>query len=68
MCNGTNTGNLVPWRAIQCLWEKKASPIKYLIHLIEVYGDGVMGVQHAISAVFDNGLTDIHNDEGRRWV
>jgi len=50
MFNGTDNGNLVPWTAIQGLWEKKASPIKYLIHLIEVYGDGVMGVQHVISA------------------
>jgi len=29
---------------------KKASSIKYLIHLIQVDGDGVMGVQHVISA------------------
>jgi hypothetical protein len=72
MCNGNDIGNMVPQEVhsvIRFLWAEHVSPIKIHCQLIEVYGDGVMSVQHVRNwcREFENGRTNIHNDDRTGW-
>ena len=49
MCSGNNTGNVVPRRRSHCdsdFMGERLSSIEIHRQLLEVYGDGVMTVQH----------------------
>jgi hypothetical protein len=50
---------------IRFLWAKHVSPVEIHRQLIEVYGDGVMSVQHVREwcREFKNGRTNIHDDD-----
>jgi hypothetical protein len=54
---------------IQFLRVEHISPIEIHWHLIEVYVDGIMGVQNVKQwcRVFKNGQTDIHDDDHTGW-
>ena len=63
MCCGSNIENLIS-SMIQLLQVKCVLPIKIHHQLIEVHGDGLMGMQHDQKwcSDFENGQMDIRAD------